>query len=478
MTRCPTPARFRTPLLAAAVAALAAATAAAQPPPLSYVCYRAPGTPRLDGALDDAAWQAAPWSAAFVDIEGDAKPAPRFRTRMKMLWDDRYLYVGAELEEPDVWATLTRRDAVIFRDNDFEVFIDADGDAKEYAELEINALNTVWDLFLAAAYRDGGHAVNEWDIEGLRTGVRIDGTLNRPADTDSGWTVTLAIPWRSLEPVSHTPDPPRPGEVWRINYSRVEWRTTVVDGVYRKVPGLREDNWVWSPQGVIDMHQPEHWGYVEFSATRADLRPPAPQGLPPAAVAPAPPAPPPAIVLSGYLTDVSGATIAYHSPHPEAQSALLARARREVRTISWMTDLVPADLAADTVSFVWIAGLAGSKGLHDFDFAVGGRHAFTFTSIRDSASRDWTVSGAGGRQPLLPHHAGGPVRRRLRLHDAAAAARRGHAGTAAGAGGERRRRGEQRLVHDLPAPPGRAPAGGAGPRAGPGRATPPRRRSA
>jgi hypothetical protein len=27
----------------------------------------------------------------------------------------------------------------------------------------------------------------------------------------------------------------------------------------------REDNWVWSPQGVVDMHRPETWGYVQFS---------------------------------------------------------------------------------------------------------------------------------------------------------------------------------------------------------------------
>jgi hypothetical protein len=28
----------------------------------------------------------------------------------------------------------------------------------------------------------------------------------------------------------------------------------------------REDNWVWSPQGIVDMHRPERWGYVQFSS--------------------------------------------------------------------------------------------------------------------------------------------------------------------------------------------------------------------
>ena len=88
---------------------------------------------------------------AFVDIEGDARPRPRFATRMKMLWDDEFFYIAADMQEPDIWGTLTTRDSVIFQDNDFEVFIDPDGDTHEYYELEINALKTAWDLLLVAA---------------------------------------------------------------------------------------------------------------------------------------------------------------------------------------------------------------------------------------------------------------------------------------------------------------------------------------
>jgi hypothetical protein len=49
-----------------------------------------------------------------------------------------------------------------------------------------------------------------------------------------------------------------------VNFSRVQWRVNIQDGKYIKVPGLKEDNWVWSPQGLIDMHVPEMWGYVRF----------------------------------------------------------------------------------------------------------------------------------------------------------------------------------------------------------------------
>ena len=187
-----------------------------------------------------------------------------------MLWDDRYFYVGAWLEEPHVWGKLTRRDAVIYHDNDFEVFIDPDGDNHLYYELEINALGTEWDLLLIRPYRDGAPAVNAWDIQGLRTAVHVDGTLNHPSDTDRGWSVEIAIPWDVLQQCAGRPAPPEPGHIWRVNFSRVQWRTSHQDGSYEKVldpdtgRSLPEDNWVWSPQGLIAMHYPEQWGEVIF----------------------------------------------------------------------------------------------------------------------------------------------------------------------------------------------------------------------
>jgi hypothetical protein len=240
------------------------------PHPKGYVCYRAPAPVVIDGDLKDEAWKAAPWTDAFVDIEGDKKPKPRFRTRVKMLWDDEALFIAAELEEPHVWATLKEHDSVIFHDNDFEVFLDPDGDNHLYGELELNALNTTWDLLLTKPYRDGGHAVNAWEITGLKTAVKIDGTLNDPRDTDTGWTVEIKWPWKGLKELVKDAAPvmpPKDGDQWRINFSRVEWDTKVVDGKYQKT-APNEHNWVWSPQGAIDMHRPERWGYLQFSTAK------------------------------------------------------------------------------------------------------------------------------------------------------------------------------------------------------------------
>lgn len=233
--------------------------------PKTYVCQRTPSKIKIDGKLNE--WRKVLATDLFVDIEGDRKPRPRFATRAKMLWDDQYFYIAAELEEPHVWGTLTKRDSVIFHDNDFEVFIDPNGDRNEYYEFEINALNTGWDLFLPKPYRDGGKADNSWDIVGLKTAIHINGTLNNPHDKDKGWTVEMALPWTALAQYAHKAAPPNDGDEWRVNFSRVEWQHEIVDGKYRKVANTKEDNWVWSPQGVIDMHRPEMWGTVKFSKT-------------------------------------------------------------------------------------------------------------------------------------------------------------------------------------------------------------------
>jgi hypothetical protein len=244
--------RFATALGAVLNAAIPAA--AEVPTPLSYECLRASNPIHIDGKLDDAAWQKAPWTSDFVDIEGDNKPRPKFRTRVKMLWDDKFLYIAAELEEPDVKATLTVHDSVIFKDNDFELFVKPLPETASYYEFEINALNTGWDLFLPKPYNDDGKPDNSWHIEGLKSAIAVQGTLNKSADKDRGWTVEIALPLTAF--ASRQPVPaPRPGTTWRINFSRVQWSAG------KPV----EDNWVWSPQGVINMHVPERWGYLHFS---------------------------------------------------------------------------------------------------------------------------------------------------------------------------------------------------------------------
>ena len=110
--------------------------------PARYTCYRASGPISIDGKLDEPSWLAAPKSTAFVDIV--TGQSAWFDTRVALLWDDDNLYFGFWAEENDVWGTLTERDSKIYEENDLEVFI-AGQDA--YYEFEINALNTVYEVF-------------------------------------------------------------------------------------------------------------------------------------------------------------------------------------------------------------------------------------------------------------------------------------------------------------------------------------------
>ena len=222
--------------------------------PRTYVAYRTEGALKIDGKLDESSWKKAKDTEAFEDISGKGFAEPKYKTTAKMLWDDDYLYVGALLEEPNITAKLTQRDTIIYYDNDFEVFIDPDSDGHNYFEIEVNAKNVLFDLMLDKPYRVGGDFFLQWDCPGIKSGIHIEGTKNNPNDTDKYWSVEMAIPRQALT-LSFN-NLLKAGNIWRINFSRVEWL---------KKP---EENWVWSATGRIDMHMPERWGYLLFSGNK------------------------------------------------------------------------------------------------------------------------------------------------------------------------------------------------------------------
>ena len=249
--------------------------------PLAYAAIQVKRPITIDGKIDEPGWQQAKWSELFTDIEGDIKPKPVFTTRMKMLWDDTCLYVAAQLQEPHINATLLQHDTIVYHNNDFEIFIDPDNDTHNYFEIEVNALNTIFDLFMPKPYRNSADALISYDVQGLRSALQLRGTLNKTEDTDSGWTVEMAIPFRAINFGFRTDFTPAAGSFYRINFSRVEWDWDVINGQYVKRKDqlghtLPEHNWVWSPQGVINMHFPERWGYLFFSTgTQATFQIPA-----------------------------------------------------------------------------------------------------------------------------------------------------------------------------------------------------------
>lgn len=256
-----------------------------------YTAYKIDSEVEIDGNLDESVWEIAPRSPDFTDLISGERTI--HETRAAVLWDDNFLYVGYWIEEPNLQATLTERDAPIYTNNDVELFI-AGKDA--YYELEINSYGTIYEVlfiweeaFESAGYnqlkafnrnQNGVRPFNgvgyknhprgkrigywNWDLPGLKSAVFLDGTINDNRDRDRGWTVELAIPWSSLNVLNLGNDtslPPQDQDVWRMDFSRFNQ--------YQEAPPANDSGgWAWSPHGVWDSHLPECFTYIHFSESK------------------------------------------------------------------------------------------------------------------------------------------------------------------------------------------------------------------
>jgi hypothetical protein len=244
----------------------------------------------IDGNLEKAVWKNTLRSRRFVDLVS-GEPA-FFDTRMASLWDDRNLYFAYWLEEPAVRATLTERDSFIWIDNDVELFLDGEDC---YYELEINAFNTVYEVFFVyqdalkrgsrfdtpefdlytrnvdvlSGFQDPGRygkhprgkrwAFMDFDFPGLQTAVRVEGDLNDPATVDRGWTVEIALPWEGLGKLLPSRSfPPAPGDSLRAAFFRFE----ALRYHHQTIP--ESVGWALNEHGAYDSHIPENFSWLHF----------------------------------------------------------------------------------------------------------------------------------------------------------------------------------------------------------------------
>lgn len=269
--------------------------------PRQYVAYNTFGNPPvIDGDVhNDPAWQEVPWSEDFVDISTNLIPPQR--TRAKVRYDSDTIYLAFEMTDDAVWTDILEtchcvnnsQDQVIFHYNDIEFFIDSAGSTHGYKESEHGASGAGWNLLLDRPYQDGGGENSTriippsqypWDYHPyLRKAVKIlgGGALNDPYSAPTGWTFEVAVPvWKIVEGVPPLPNRsslyPAPGvkNMYRINFSRVQYQKKVVNGRYELVlscqtcdpPGSAScDNWVYAPTRAVDIHIPELWAFLEFS---------------------------------------------------------------------------------------------------------------------------------------------------------------------------------------------------------------------
>ena len=237
-----------------------------------YLCQYIESPMTIDGLLDESIWEQIPWTRDFVDLSDPEGAQPMRQSHAKLCWDDQYLYIAAELTEDHIYATLTMRDDQIYKHDDaFEVFIDPDGDGHNYMELQLNALNTIWDLYMRYPYSidKGTNAISGWQAAGLKHAVHINGTINDASDQDQSWTIEMAFPWSLFRDFKRGRTIPRDGDQWRLNLCRVDWQMNISAGTYVKAVGndgseISAKYWAWSPTSTHTTHRPDRFGYIQF----------------------------------------------------------------------------------------------------------------------------------------------------------------------------------------------------------------------
>ena len=138
-----------------------------------------------------------------------------------MLWDDQALYIAFSCRDPEMWATMTTRDSSLWAEEVVEVFIDPDGDGRDYYELEVNPLNVVVDLKIFTLKPEWKSDIPGFNTKGLKTAIKAYGTVNNPDDRDVGWTAEIAIPWEGFEGIPGGMKP-ESGDQWWLNLYRIE----------------------------------------------------------------------------------------------------------------------------------------------------------------------------------------------------------------------------------------------------------------
>jgi hypothetical protein len=222
-----------------------------------------PGSIKLDGKLDEPVWKSAASTGLFVRSTDGAKAEQA--TEAKVLWDDKYLYVGFTMEDSDVWTTMTARDDKLWTQEAVEMFIDADGDGKTYIELQTNPKGAIFDSYLP------GYRANQNDFDaGMKVAVHVDGTVDKRDDTDKGWSVEMQIPFEAAKGKEKEMRnvPPTVGTLWRVNFFRMDMNK-----------GKPQTGTAWSPPLVGDFHVLDKFGELVFGDDQGKVAV-APVGVP------------------------------------------------------------------------------------------------------------------------------------------------------------------------------------------------------
>jgi hypothetical protein len=204
---------------------------------------------KIDGKIDDVAWDDAQVLKDFVVFWQKRKA--KTATTARLLWNNRYLFFSADMEDSDLFADVKERNGVLWENDVFELFFKPAVDKLAYYEFQVNALNTNLELFLPSRGSGGYRRFAKEDTLGMESAVHLRGTLNKWQDRDKGWSVEGRIPWSAFKP---TGGRPKPGDKWRFALCRYDY------SVAFERPELSST----APLTVSDFHRYEDYGVLTF----------------------------------------------------------------------------------------------------------------------------------------------------------------------------------------------------------------------
>jgi hypothetical protein len=150
---------------------------------------RATGPIRIDGVLDDAAWQSATVVSDFTQVDPlEGRPVSQ-PTEVRILYDDEALYIGARLhDDGPVTSRLGRRDMALFDADWFGVVIDAYHDHRTGFVFDVNPAGVQRDAIKSVTGGGGEQDDNSWDAV-WQVATSVD---------EGGWTAEYRIPFSQL----------------------------------------------------------------------------------------------------------------------------------------------------------------------------------------------------------------------------------------------------------------------------------------
>jgi hypothetical protein len=230
----------------------------------AYDCRKATEPITIDGVLNEVDWKKS-WRADIgIRHNTDGAKAIKPMGYATMLYSDEALYIGFQINDHDIRAEGDERDGADTEPpNDIVLlFLDVNGDDEHFLELQINPLNGFNDLFILRPRTQSplrerltyglmffeGH-----DLPEYKSAVTVQGTVNEPGDTDTGWTAEIMIPFKSLMMPANRPGP-AVGDSWRV---QIAFQTGTDKG---------HRYHVWAPSyNVWHHHCVDHWGRVIMS---------------------------------------------------------------------------------------------------------------------------------------------------------------------------------------------------------------------